>query len=103
MFTVIETPMYLRSIRAIWSEREAAEVVDFLAQYPQAGDVIEGTSGLRKLRWGRTGLGKRGGARVIFFQRPRQGEVVLLIAYTKAKFDNLPRLYLNHLRETYDV
>jgi len=103
MFTVVETPVYLRSIRAIWSDAEAQEVVDFLALHSDAGDVIPGTSGLRKLRWQRAGMGKRGGTRVIFYQQAERGNVVLLIAYTKAKFDDLPREYLNHLRELYDV
>jgi len=101
--TVVETPVYLRSIKGIWTEEEAAEVVDFLSHHPQAGDVIQGTSGLRKLRWQRSGMGKRGDVRVIFFQRLQSGDVVLLIAYTKAKFDNLPASYLNRLRELYDV
>jgi len=103
MFTVVETPVYLRSIHAIWSDAEAEEVVDFLARYPDSGDVIPGASGLRKLRWQRAGMGKRGGARVIFYQQAGRGNVVLLIAYTKAQFDDLPREYLNRLRELYDV
>jgi len=103
MLTVVETPVYLRSIGAIWSSAEAAEVVDFLALHPTAGDVIPGTLGLRKLRWHRAGIGKRGGARVIFYQQPERGRVVLLIAYTKSKFDDLPREYLNRVRELYDV
>jgi hypothetical protein len=48
-------------------------------------------------------MGKRGGVRVIYFQRLNSGEVVLLIGYTKAKFDVLPIDFLNRLKETYDV
>jgi len=103
MLTVLETPVYLRSISAIWSDEEAQKVVDFLALYPDAGDVIPGTSGLRKLRWQRPGMGKRDGVRVIFYKQPKRSRLVLLIAYAKAKFDDLPREYLGRLRELYDV
>ena len=65
---------------------------------PDSGDVIAGTGGLRKVRWAREGQGKRGGARVVYFNRSAQGTVHLLIVYAKAKFDNLPADYLKRLR-----
>ena len=97
MFGVIETPTYLRSIAAFWGDDEAAEFENFIAASPLAGDVIPGTSKLRKVHWARPGMGKRGGVRT------ERGEVVLLIAYIKAKFDNLPAEFLNRLKEQYDV
>lgn len=103
MLSVIETPTYLRSIAAFWNEDDAAAFVDFIAANPQAGDVMPGTKGLRKVRWARPGAGKRGGVRAIYFVRTQRGEVVLLIAYTKAKFDNLPAEFLTRLKEQYDV
>ena len=103
MRTVIETPIYLKSIESIWTTAEAEEFVGFIAAHPDAGDVIPGTAGLRKVRWAASGRGKRGGARVIYFHRPTAGSVALLIAYTKAKFDNLPTEFLKRLKEQYDV
>ena len=103
VFEVVETQTYLRSVVAFWNEDEAAEFVDFIAANPQAGDVIPGTHGLRKVRWSRPGAGKRGGVRVIYFVRQARGQVLLLIAYTKAKFDNLPAEFLARLKEQYDV
>ena len=103
VFGVVETPTYLRSIAAIWNDDEAAAFVDFVAANPQAGDVIPGTHGLRKVRWSRRGAGKRGGTRVIYFVRQSHGQVLLLIAYTKAKFDHLPTEFLARLKEQYDV
>lgn len=103
MFGVIETPTFLRSIAAFWGDDEAAEFVNFIAAGPLAGDVIPGTSKLRKVRWARPGMGKRGGVRAIYFVRTERGEVVLLVAYIKAKFDNLPAEFLNRLKEQYDV
>ena len=103
MLTVNETPIYRRSIASFWSEAEAAEFADFISANPEAGDVISGGRSLRKVRWSRPGTGKRGGVRVIYFVRNTRGEVVLLIAYAKAKFDNLPTEFLNRLKEQYDV
>ena len=65
--------------------------------------MISGSRSLRKVRWSRPGTGKRGGVRVVYFVRNARGEVVLLIAYAKAKFDNLPTEFLNRLKEQYDV
>ena len=63
------------------------------------GDVIPHTQGLRKVRWARQGTGKQGGSRVIYFNRLSNGEIWLLIVYSKAKFDNLPLSVLQQLRE----
>ena len=52
--------------------------------------MIPGAGGLRKVRWSRAGMGKRGGVRVIYFTRLARGEVVLIVVYAKAKFDNMP-------------
>ncbi len=71
----------------------------WIAQNPNAGDVIPQSGGLRKVRWCADGKGKRGGARVIYFKRLENGVIVLLIVYTKAKFDNLPLNFLKQLRE----
>jgi hypothetical protein len=103
MLTVIQTPTFMRSMAGIWSEDEADEFVDFISENPTAGDVIPNTQSLRKVRWSRAGIGKRGGVRVVYFQRLANGEVVLLMGYTKAKFDNLPADFLTGLKEKYDV
>ncbi len=103
MLTVVETPTYLRSIGGVWSAVEAAEFVDFIAQKPDAGDVMVGTHGMRKVRWSRSGMGKRGGVRVVYLWRDAADTVYLIVAYTKAKFDSLPVEFLNRLKEQYDV
>ena len=103
MRTVIETATYLNSIAGIWTAEEAEAFVSFIAAHPNAGDVMPGTRGLRKVRWAASGRGKRGGARVIYVHRNADGQVILLIAYTKAKFDNLPLDFLKRLSELYDV
>ncbi len=103
MLTVIETPTFQRTAGAFWDEEEIADFITFIAENPHAGDEIRGTRSLHKVRWGRKGMGKRGGARVIFFTRTQRGEVVLVVAYAKGDADNLPTAFLNRLRELYDA
>ncbi|MDP9896329.1 putative addiction module CopG family antidote [Variovorax boronicumulans] len=76
--------------------------MSWIAASTEAGDVIKGTSELRKVRWARAGMGKRGGARVIHFNRNEQGDLVLLV-YVKAKFDNIPAATLVKLKEALDA
>lgn len=102
MLTVIETPTFQRLAADIWNEEERLEFVTFIAANTEAGDVIKGTSGLRKIRWTRPGMGKRGGARVIYFNRNERGDLVLLLVYVKAKFDNIPAADLLKLKEAID-
>ncbi|HEY8097568.1 MAG TPA: transcriptional regulator, partial [Methylobacter sp.] len=90
MFTVIETPIFQKYAADIWSDAEREAFINWLAINPEVGDVIPGTAGLRKVRWARQGMGKRGGVRVIYFNRLEEGVIWLLIVYAKAKFDNLP-------------
>ncbi len=81
--TVVETPLFLKQASAIWADDEQAELVDYVARNPESGDVIQGTGGVRKLRWARKGSGKRGGARVIYFYYHSEAPIYLLLAYAK--------------------
>ena len=65
MFTVATTDRFESDAAEIWSETEIDALIATIAQNPHQGDLIPGTGGLRKLRWARAGMGKRGGARVI--------------------------------------
>ena len=87
--TVAETQAFARSATKIWSEEELAELVDHVAHNPEAGDLIPGTAGVRKMRWGRSGSGKRGGARVIYFYYRPDCPLYLLLAYPKAQATDL--------------
>lgn len=97
MHTVAETEVFQRYAASIWSEAERIEFIDWIAANPAAGDVIPGSGGCRKVRWRRAGMGKRGGARVIYFN-VLDGRIWLLIAYAKARFDNLPAEFLARLK-----
>ena len=75
MVTVIETPVFKRSADAIWSAEERLIFISWLAENALAGDTIPGTGGLRKVRWSRPGMGKRGGARVIYYNVLNDGRI----------------------------
>jgi len=77
MYTVIETDVFVRAAAQVWTDAERVAFIDWLAANPDAGDVIPGSGGCRKVRWTRLGMGKRGGARVIYFNRLEQGEVAV--------------------------
>ncbi len=66
------------------------------------GDVVPNAGGLRKVRWTRGGMGKRGGVRVIYYTRLSKGELVLLLVYAKAKFDNMKPEFLLKIKEHFD-
>lgn len=97
MHTVAETEIFQRYAAAICSESERLEFIEWIAANPLAGDVIPGSGGCRKVRGSRAGMGKRGGARVIYFNE-QDGRIWLLIVYAKAKFDKLPAEFLAKLK-----
>lgn len=87
--TVAETQAFARAAETLWSEEERVELVNFVARNPEAGDLIPGTGGVRKLRWTRSGIGKRGGARVVYFYYRPDCPLYLLLAYAKARATDL--------------
>jgi hypothetical protein len=89
MLTVIETAEYLKQAAKLFSEAERVAIVEFLSGNPEAGDVIQGTGGLRKLRWKREGKGKRGGARIIYYYHNTTMPLALVYAYAKSAQEDL--------------
>ena len=65
--TIIELPEYIKRADELLSESERKSVINYLAEHQKAGDLMEGTGGIRKLRWGRGNRGKSGGVRVIYY------------------------------------
>ena len=97
MRTVAETEIFTKYAADIWDELERNEFISWIASNPEAGDVIQGSGGCRKIRWSRPGTGKRGGARIIYFLA-HESAIWLLIVYTKSKFDNLSAAFLAKLK-----
>jgi hypothetical protein len=98
--TVAEVdPFEATARKAGMTETERGALVDFLARNPEAGAVIRGTGGLRKLRWARPGTGKSGGYRAICYFLDRQTPIFLLAVYAKAKKDDLESAEKKQLAE----
>jgi hypothetical protein len=81
--SVIELPGYRRRADELFSADEQDAIVDLIAYQPTCGDLIPGTGGLRKVRVGRGGSGKRGGARVIYFFYNADFPVLVMALYAK--------------------
>jgi hypothetical protein len=98
MLTIIETPTFQRLWPSYWTEDQRAEFAAHLAQFPEAGDVVKGSGGVRKVRWGKAGSGKSGGVRVIYYNRLASGQIILLFIYAKNEFDAIAGEKLRELR-----
>ena len=87
--TVVEVEPFPCLAARIWSDDERLEFIDFIAWHAEAGDVVPGLSGIRKIRWRRGGTGKRGGVRVIYFFYDDKLPVYLLRVYAKSERSDL--------------
>jgi hypothetical protein len=85
----IETPVFTRLITELVDDESYSELQKRLADDPEAGDLIQGSGGLRKIRMAAKGHGKRGGARVIYYYFVSQSHVAMLLAYPKNAKDDL--------------
>ena len=103
MFTVVETPLFQKQWPLYWTEEERSAFAAFLAEHPNAGDVVPESGGMRKIRWARTGSGKSGGVRVIYFTRLASGDIVLLTLYAKSRTDNLTGSKLKEIRRALEI
>jgi len=82
--SVAETPVFERQAEKVWSEDEREEFIDFIAKNPEAGDLIQDTGGVRKIRWRQAGTSKRDGVRVIYFYYNSGCPIYLLMVYAKS-------------------
>ncbi len=96
---LIETTVFTRQVQAALSAEEYRAFQLYLLAQPDAGDVIPGTAGLRKVRWSLPGRGKRGGARVIYYLQTAQDRLFLLFLYPKNVRSTLSPRELRLLRD----
>ena len=101
MFTFIESAAFERMRALYLDDEEYAELQQFMILHPEAGNIVRGTSGVRKLRWRREGAGKRGGLRVIYFLRYQPNEFWMLALYAKTRRENIPAHILKQLKEAF--
>lgn len=99
LHTIVETPEFIGGVRHVLTDRERRDLINFLAANPAAGDLMQGTGGARKLRWGTGSKGKRGGARVISYYAGPDIPVFLLSIFAKGDRANLSKAERNELRQ----
>ena len=85
----IETPIFTADVRSLLSDDEYGALQGHLVAHPDAGDVIAGTGGLRKIRWAAMAKGKRGGARVIYYHAVSHAQIRMILIYRKGIKDDL--------------
>lgn len=102
MFEFIETPLFTKILPRYLDDDDYAKLQDALNAQPEAGDLVPGSGGVRKMRWGVRGRGKRGGLRVIYYFRTARGQIWMLTLYAKNVRESIPAHVLKELKETID-
>jgi len=101
--TIAELPAYSSFADKHLSKEERQAIIDYLAEHPKAGDVMQGTGGVRKLRWGKGGRGKSGGVRVVYYFHDERLPLYLLTLFAKNEQSNLTARERNLLAALVDT
>ena len=97
MHTIVELPEFSRRAQGLFTEDEKHSLINYLSTHPQSGDLIQGTGGIRKLRWATQSKGKSGGARVIYYFHNESIPLFLLTAFGKNERANISATERNDL------
>ena len=98
----IEAPKFTELIQSHLNDEEYAALQWLLLERPDAGDIVPGSGGVRKIRWGLRGKGKRGGIRVIYYWKTADDEIWLLTLYAKNVQENIPAQVLKQIAQEID-
>ena len=93
----IEAAVFTKYVYDYLSEDEYIGLQGLLLQYPESGNVVPGSGGVRKIRWVLSGRGKRGGVRVIYYFKKHDDEIWLLTIYSKNEVDAIPAQVLRQI------
>lgn len=102
VFSFIETKLFTKLVTEYLSDDEYSMLQQALIANPEAGDLIQGSGGVRKLRWGVKGRGKRGGIRVIYYAKARKGQIWMLALYAKNVVEHISPQVLREIKEEID-
>ena len=95
--TITELPEYIKRADTLLSKSERKDIIDYLSEHPKAGDIMEGTGGIRKIRWSRGNKGKSGGVRVVYYYHDERIPLYLLTLFGKSERANLSKADRNAL------
>jgi mRNA-degrading endonuclease RelE of RelBE toxin-antitoxin system len=93
----IEATTFTKYVYDYLSEDEYLGLQSFLLQYPEAGKIVRGSHGVRKIRWAIAGKGKSGGVRVIYYFKKQDDEIWLLTIYSKSEVESIPAHVLRQI------
>lgn len=99
----IETPTFTKRVLQLMEDEQYSALQAHLARRPDAGDLIRGTGGMRKLRWAGSGRGKRGGLRVIYYWWVASDRIAMLLVYPKNEQDDLSADQAKQLRKAMEL
>jgi hypothetical protein len=97
MQTIVELPEFQKRAVNLLKGEERTRIINYLAFHPQSGDLMQGTGGIRKLRWSAKGKGKSGGVRVIYYYHNDTVPLFLLTVFGKGEKANLSKAERNDL------
>jgi len=97
MQTIVELPEFQKRASGLLQGEEKTSIINYLAAHPQSGDLMQGTGGIRKLRWSAKGKGKSGGVRVIYYYHNASIPLFLLTVFGKGEKANLSKTERNDL------
>jgi mRNA-degrading endonuclease RelE of RelBE toxin-antitoxin system len=94
---LIEATAFTKYVYDYLTEDEYLGLQSFLLQNPEAGKIVRGSGGVRKVRWAITGKGKSGGVRVIYYFKKQDDEIWLLTIYSKSEVESIPAHVLRQI------
>ena len=97
LITVVETKAFTAAAKSRMKQQDVEALINVLAAEPECGDLIQGTGGLRKVRFAVRGKGKSGGVRIVYYFYNETMPVFLLTVFAKNEKDNLSRAERNAL------
>lgn len=95
----IETTAFTKRVIDYLTDDEYLGLQLFLLERPDAGQIVRGAGGVRKLRWAMAGRGKSGGLRVIYYWRVSKDEIWLLTIYSKSERESIQAHVLRQIAE----
>lgn len=99
----VETTVFTRECKSLLTDDEYKEFQTHLLLDPEAGSIIVGTGGCRKVRWARQGTGKSSGIRAIYYYYNPAGRLYMLLVYPKSEKDSLSAAEKNQLKTVVSV
>lgn len=100
---IIETPVFTKRILRLMDPEVYRELQNMLIESPDTGQIIKGSGGIRKVRWGGSGKGKRGGSRLIYYWATKEDQIYMLFIYEKNELTDITKEQLSALRKAVEL